>query len=100
MKSRGYSEGQIRAMQTIMSLLGEWFDHSAVALKDNGKHFFWQVEGDDDVAELIAYRMYEEINAADSTFPELDDFGDDEPEADYLTEEWAEYEDDDEDDDE
>jgi hypothetical protein len=96
MKSRGYSEGQIRAMSTIMSLCAEWFDHSIVTVKDNKKHVFWDTEGDDDMLDMMAYRAYEEISEADSSFPELDDMENEgEPEADYLTEEWKDYEDDD-----
>lgn len=97
MKTRGYTEGQIRAMQSIMSIAAEWFDHTVLIIKDNKKHFYWQCEGDDDMIEMMAYRAFEEITDADATFPELHDFGDDEPEADYLTDEWADYEEEDDD---
>lgn len=83
-------------MQSIMSIAGEWFDHSVLVIKDNKKHMFWQCEGDDDMIEMMVYRAFEEITEADATFPELDDFYDDEPEADYLAEEREDYEDDDE----
>jgi hypothetical protein len=61
MDTRGYTEMQIKAERTIMALMGEYFDHGILVIKDNGKTFFWNTVGDDDMIDTLSYKAYEDI---------------------------------------
>ena len=61
MKSRGYTAGQIKAMDTINSLAGEYFDHAILVVKDNKKPFYWETVGDDLMIEALMEKAFDSI---------------------------------------
>jgi hypothetical protein len=72
METRGYSEGQQKAMRSIMAIMGEWFDHGIVVIKDNSKEFYWETEGDEDMVDILAYKSWVDITGEDVIEDESD----------------------------
>ncbi len=74
MDSRGYSDAQQKAMRSIMAMLGEYFEHGIVVIKDSGKEFYWDTAGDGDMVDILAYRAYEDITSQDEEDEESEEW--------------------------